>query len=414
MKGDGAADGFTEYGTRLVRAALDTGAAFALWREPGEDAVCGLVAVPGETPVGPLDFGVLRPGLAVSRYDNFDGDACRLLPAELLLTPDGLRFVGADGDLADAPQGDVQRTLSEAVDAADGAGPAIPPDAALLHAATPPAVASEDDYRHLVTMAVAAIRAARLAKVVASRATPWPLPEGFDHLAYFARLCERYRHAYVGLTGIPGVGLWIVATPETLLRVEADRVSTMALAGTQPVAPDADLEGVLWSGKFIEEQGLVAQYVRRAFAECGFAAVAERGPRTVRAANLAHLCTRFEAADRAGDPAAFQAACSRLLRLMHPTSAVCGMPRQRAIDFLAADEGYDRGHYCGYLGPVGIGGRSTLYVNLRSAQFIGDDLWLYVGAGVTGDSDPGAEWQETVEKTKTLGALIKADVANDL
>ncbi len=93
---------------------------------------------------------------------------------------------------------------------------------------------------------------------------------------------------------------------------------------------------------------------------------------------------------------------------MHPTSAVCGMPRQAAIDFLAAEEGYDRGHYCGFLGPVGIGGRSTLYVNLRSAQFIGNDLWLYVGAGVTGESDPAAEWQETVEKTKTLGALVEA------
>jgi isochorismate synthase len=409
MKGDGGAIDQAALRRRLVRGAVDAGAAFALWREPGEAEIRGLVAAPGATPVGPLDFAAVRPALAVSRYDNFDGDGCRILPAELLLTGDGLRFVDGDGDgsVAETPRNDTQALLGQAVDrAADG--PAIPADADLLHAATPPAVASEADYRALVAMAVAAIRAARLDKVVASRATPRPLPEGFDHLAYFERLCERYAHAYVGLTGIPGVGLWILATPETLLRVEADRVATMALAGTQPVASDADLESVLWSGKFIEEQGLVAQYVRRAFAECGFAEVAERGPRTVRAANLAHLCTLFEARDAAGDPAAFAAACSRLLRLMHPTSAVCGMPRRRAIDFLRAGEGYDRGHYCGYLGPVGIGGRSTLYVNLRSAQFIGDDLWLYVGAGVTGESDPAAEWQETVEKTRTLGALVEA------
>jgi isochorismate synthase len=414
MKGDSDLGDLAGLRRQLVRGAVAAGAAFALWREPGEDAVCGLVAAPGETPVGLLDFAALHPGLAVSRYDNFAGDACRLLPAELLLTADGLRFVDATGAATDAPQSEAQRLLLQAIEAAGDAGPAIPPDAALLCAATPPAFAGEADYRNLVASAVERIRAGAFDKIVASRATPRTLPDGFDHLAYFERLCDRYAHAYVGLTGIPGVGLWIVATPETLLRVEADRVSTMALAGTQPVAPDADLEAVLWSGKFIEEQGLVAQYVRRAFAECGFANVAERGPKTVRAANLAHLCTRFEAVAADGDPAAFQAACSRLLRLMHPTSAVCGMPRQAAIDFLAAAEGYDRGHYCGFLGPVGIGGRSTLYVNLRSAQFIGKDLWLYVGAGVTGESDPEAEWQETVEKTKTLGALVEADVANDL
>ncbi|MEQ8700055.1 MAG: chorismate-binding protein [Bauldia litoralis] len=405
MKGDGD-DRAAGLRRRLVRGAIEAGAPFALWREPGDTTVCGLVAAPGETPVGPLDFAAVRPGLAVSRYDNFEGDACRFLAAELILSAGGLSFVTADGELSEAPCTDIQRALLAAVEAAPETGPAIPPDTALLRAASPPAVASEDHYRGLVASAVDKIKAGRFDKIVASRAMPRPLPEGFDPLAYFERLCARYPQAYVGLTGIPGVGLWVVATPETLMRVEPGRVSTMALAGTQPVAPDADLATVLWSGKFIEEQGLVAQYVRRAFAECEFADVAERGPRTVRAANLAHLCTYFDAA-AGGDPAAFAAACSRFLRLMHPTSAVCGMPRQAAIDFLAAEEGYDRGHYCGFLGPVGIGGRSSLYVNLRSAQVIGGDLWLYVGAGVTGESDPQAEWQETIEKSKTLGALVE-------
>ncbi len=147
MKGDGDLGDLAALRARLVRGAVAAGAAFALWREPGEASVCGLVAAPGETPVGPLDFGAVRPGLAVSRYDNFDGDACRLIAAELLLTTDGLRFVDGDGALADAPQSDVQRTLLHAIETADDAGPAIPSDAPLLAAATPPAVAGEADYR---------------------------------------------------------------------------------------------------------------------------------------------------------------------------------------------------------------------------------------------------------------------------
>ena len=47
-----------------------------------------------------------------------------------------------------------------------------------------------------------------------------------------------------------------------------------------------------------------------------------------------------------------------------------------------------------------------LYVNLRTAQIIGDTAYLYVGGGIVGDSRPEVEWEETVQKTRTVGSIL--------
>jgi isochorismate synthase len=82
------------------------------------------------------------------------------------------------------------------------------------------------------------------------------------------------------------------------------------------------------------------------------------------------------------------------------------LPKQPALEFLAQHEGYQRGYYTGYLGPVNVDGTTHLFVNLRTAQIIGANAYLYVGGGLVSSSDPELEWQETVEKTKTVGSVL--------
>jgi isochorismate synthase len=95
-----------------------------------------------------------------------------------------------------------------------------------------------------------------------------------------------------------------------------------------------------------------------------------------------------------------------MTELLHPTSAVCGMPKKPAIDFIAGNEMHDREFYSGFLGPVNINQETSLFVNLRTMKIQGNDATLFAGCGITTDSDPVKEWKETEMKCQTLLRVI--------
>jgi isochorismate synthase len=95
-----------------------------------------------------------------------------------------------------------------------------------------------------------------------------------------------------------------------------------------------------------------------------------------------------------------------MLALLHPTSAVCGLPKEPATVFIRQQEGYDRSYYSGFLGPVQVDGESHIFVNLRCMQLFEDTALLYAGAGITADSEPDKEWQETKLKMDTMREII--------
>ncbi|NJN41693.1 MAG: hypothetical protein HC811_05100 [Flammeovirgaceae bacterium] len=125
----------------------------------------------------------------------------------------------------------------------------------------------------------------------------------------------------------------------------------------------------------------------------------EHGPKTVQAGNLLHLKTEFEVDMQATN---FPQLGTVMIKLLHPTSAVCGMPHENAFSFLKEQEGYNREYYSGFLGPVNINNSSHLYVNLRCMQWTLQGPVLYAGAGVTIDSTPEQEWAETELKIQSL------------
>jgi len=98
-----------------------------------------------------------------------------------------------------------------------------------------------------------------------------------------------------------------------------------------------------------------------------------------------------------------------MLHLLHPTSSVCGMPKFPALQFIVANEHLNREFYSGFLGPVNIKGNNQLYVNLRCMQILRTRVVMYAGAGITHDSDPEKEWDETALKCQTLLDVINGD-----
>ena len=88
--------------------------------------------------------------------------------------------------------------------------------------------------------------------------------------------------------------------------------------------------------------------------------------------------------------------------MLHPTSAVCGMPKETAMKFVLANENFSRELYSGYLGPVNIGGETHLFVNLRCVKIVENEITFFAGAGITEDSDPEKEFLETETKMDSL------------
>lgn len=242
-------------------------------------------------------------------------------------------------------------------------------------------------------------------KIVPSRAKTIALQSDFDLLDTFNLLCGLYPHAMVSIFSSPLTGTWVGATPELLVSVSKDQhFLTAAIAGTQPYEEGTDLRTVSWTQKDIEEQALVERYIISCFKKIRLREFEEHGPKTVVAGNLLHLKTDFDVDMAATN---FPQLGTIMLKLLHPTSAVCGMPLEVSLEFLKNNEGYDRQYYSGYLGPLNVDQESHLYVNLRCMQLFASEAVLYAGAGVLADSDPEKEWKETELKMSTLQQVIR-------
>jgi len=262
---------------------------------------------------------------------------------------------------------------------------------------------SSPDYKQLVELGLHKIESGNLEKIVPSRFKDINLPQNFDPLNSFDQLCAKHPMALVSLVSSPETGTWLGATPELLVSVGDNKFKTVALAGTLPYSPEINLKSVAWTQKEIEEQALVCRYIINCFKKIRLREYDEHGPKTTVAGNVMHLKTDYEVDMLATN---FPQLGSVMLKLLHPTSAVCGMPLENALAFLNEYEGYDREFYSGYLGPVNVKKESNIYVNLRCMQLFKNAVRIYAGAGVTADSVSDLEWNETEMKMLNLQSII--------
>ena len=263
---------------------------------------------------------------------------------------------------------------------------------------------SQTEYREQVNQCINEINNSDLIKVVPSRVKRVKLPGGHKLLETFTSLCDNYDNAFISLLSTPELGTWLGASPETLIEVDNNGIfRTMSLAGTQKFTDEQPLHALPWTQKEIEEQAMVSRYIINRFKEIRLREFEEVGPRTVNAGNLVHLCSTFTVDTIATD---HEDLGSTMLKLLHPTSAVCGMPKPIAKALIKSLEKHQRKLYSGYLGPVNMKEGSHIYVNLRCMEVIKDEAVLYAGAGVTAYSNTEHEWLETELKCNTMLNVI--------
>jgi isochorismate synthase len=179
----------------------------------------------------------------------------------------------------------------------------------------------------------------------------------------------------------------------------------MALAGTMSVPETMPVKNIVWSDKNRKEQEIVADYIRESITPYA-RIIEEEGPYTSRAGQLVHLKTEFHLAPMPSemDHSIFNSKLSilNLIKALHPTPAVCGLPAKEAAAFIRENEGYDRSYYSGVVGMLDEEHETNLFVNLRCGHFLGDKTTLYAGGGILKDSNLGAEWNETNWKMNTI------------
>ena len=217
-----------------------------------------------------------------------------------------------------------------------------------------------------------------------------------DALQLFFRACSLYPQQFVALVRTARSGTWLMATPEVLLCSEGASWHTMALAGT--ISAECDDAG--WTAKNRMEQQYVAAYVEQCLSRCA-TEIKKEGPYTVVAGSLKHLRTDFTFALKPGQ------SIGTLVSELHPTPAVCGLPKNEARQFILNNEHIDRRYYSGFAGPVDIGGRSSLFVTLRCMEVSGSHYRLYAGGGLLRESTAEQEWRETEAKLSTMKDLIR-------
>jgi len=266
----------------------------------------------------------------------------------------------------------------------------------------------KQEFKSWVSSAIEAIKQGPLQKVVLSRTDVKELPAGFSIVSALEELAAAYPNAFVCAISIPAVdGVWMCATPEILVEQKDGVFRTISLAGTQSGVDDQghalSPAQARWSQKEIEEQAFVSRYIIDCFKKIRLREYTELGPKTISTGNLLHLKTEYIVDTKAMD---FPQLPGLMLGLLHPTSAVCGTPKQEAIEFILKTETHDRSMYSGYLGPVNIAGDTHLFVNLRTVKITGNQAEFYAGCGITEDSDPEKEWQETQMKCQTLQRVL--------
>ncbi|WP_430613044.1 chorismate-binding protein [Flavobacterium sp. JP2137] len=259
------------------------------------------------------------------------------------------------------------------------------------------------DFEALVRKGVEAIEAGAFDKVVFSRKETLNRDAG-DVLELYKRLKSTYPTAFCYLFFHPQVGMWMGATPEQLIRVSDDQLYTMALAGTQV---NRQQQTVVWGEKEQQEQRFVTDFIVDSLRPY-LSDLSTTKPFTAYAGNVMHIRTDIQGtlSDR-GD-------LKNILDQLHPTPAVCGMPKGDSRDFIQREEGYDRKYYSGYLGELNgaiaehLPGQSDLFVNLRCMEIEKNQIHLYIGCGITKDSIPSDEFMETAYKSQTMKKIIEA------
>jgi anthranilate synthase component 1 len=270
-----------------------------------------------------------------------------------------------------------------------------------------------DEYIRAVEVAKDAIAAGEAIQVVLARRQSFALPAdpatgaALDGIGLYRALRRVNPSPYLFFVRTPGYEV-VGASPELLLQVEGDRLTTHPIAGTRPRGADAG-EDALLAEELQRDPKERAEHVMLVdLGRNDLGRVARAGTVSVskymeveRYSHVLHLVSHVEARLRP------ELDALDALRSVFPAGTLSGAPKVRAMQLIAAAEGERRGLYGGAVGYLGYDGNLDTAITIRSAVLKDGQAHIHTGAGIVAGSVPEREYEETEHKAAALRRAIE-------
>ena len=254
---------------------------------------------------------------------------------------------------------------------------------------------AKNNFKNLVSKGILAIENKQFKKVVLSRKESVDFVN-FDLIDAFLNLVQLYPNTFVYCFYHPKIGTWLGATPERLLKAQSNEFETIALAGTQK---DTGSDEIIWPIKEQKEQQFVTDYIVEKVKDVASEITVSK-PYSIKAGKVWHIKTEIFGILNSNS------SLKEMIHLLHPTPAVCGLPKDESKAFILKNENYDRRFYTGFLGELNMENKTDLFVNLRCMEICGSQAHLFMGCGITKDSIPEKEWEESCNKSATMKKVL--------
>ena len=239
------------------------------------------------------------------------------------------------------------------------------------------------------------INSGEMTKVVSSREVEFTSETPYNVASILANLVDNNPNCFI--FGYEKDGRTFVgASPEILVRHRGSEILSYALAGTAPKdGPNAwTKEQLLTNKKNLVEHNIVRNRIVNTMRQITpYVTVGETG--IMELSHLYHLRTIITAKDSTKSLVEWA-------KLLHPTPALGGEPREKALALLQEYESHERGMYAAPFGFMKDMGDGIVVVAIRSALIMDNVLYAYAGCGVVADSDADEEYAETNNKMRTI------------
>lgn len=246
---------------------------------------------------------------------------------------------------------------------------------------------TKEEYGNTLQKVIEVIKENSLPKLVYSRRKIFTDFIEVDYKASFDNICRAYPNAFRYLFN-DGENAWMGAFSEVLGKFNkvTHEFETMALAGTLPTTEE-------WTEKEIEEQKPVTEYIQSILNNYSGQVMQSETYDHI-SGNIKHLRTDFKTTIKPND-------LDSLIQDLHPTPAVCGIPKDFCNENIRKYEKFPRELYAGYI-KVETEENILYFVNLRCARLYKDAVHVFVGGGITAQSNPEKEWKETELKSEAI------------
>jgi len=193
------------------------------------------------------------------------------------------------------------------------------------------------------------------------------------------------------------------SSPETMVRLENGAATLRPIAGTRPRGRSAKQDRLLADEMLKDEKERAEHLMLVDLGRNDLGRVAETGSVQVtelmvveRYSHVMHLVSNITC-DLAQDLGAWD-----LLQAAFPAGTLTGAPKIKAMEIIAALENMERGPYGGAVGYIGFDGNMDMAITIRTAVIENGRLTVRAGAGIVADSDPQKEYEESVNKAKSV------------